>query len=114
MKLDNTVAAVRDRRRFRARRGHCAPPRRERGVKGRHLRSPGGEGQGGRRRSSAGCSASERHLDESVDAASPRPARRHGQERILINCAGTGNAIKTASRSKEDGAIKHFPLEAFN
>src|SRR3546814_3617349 len=38
----------------------------------------------------------------------------HGQERILVNCAGTGNAIKTASRSKEDGSIKHFPLDAFN
>ena len=37
-----------------------------------------------------------------------------GQERILVNCAGTGNAIKTASRSKEDGSIKHFPLEAFD
>ena len=36
-----------------------------------------------------------------------------GQERILVNCAGTGNAIKTASRSKEDGSIKHFPLSAF-
>lgn len=31
-----------------------------------------------------------------------------------MNCAGTGNAVKTASRSKEDGSIKHFPLEAFN
>jgi len=41
-------------------------------------------------------------------------ARSHGQERILVNCAGTGNAIKTASRSKEDGSIKHFPLDAFN
>jgi NAD(P)-dependent dehydrogenase (short-subunit alcohol dehydrogenase family) len=37
-----------------------------------------------------------------------------GQERILVNCAGTGNAIKTASRAKETGEIKHFPLDAFN
>src|SRR3546814_2300372 len=33
---------------------------------------------------------------------------------ILVCCAGTGNAMKTASRSKEDGSIKHFPAEAFN
>lgn len=36
-----------------------------------------------------------------------------GQERILINCAGTGNAIKTASRDKVTGEAKHFPLAAF-
>jgi NAD(P)-dependent dehydrogenase (short-subunit alcohol dehydrogenase family) len=52
--------------------------------------------------------------DASVDAGFARAREAHGQERILINCAGTGNAIKTASRSKEDGSIKHFPLEAFN
>src|SRR3990167_47603 len=28
--------------------------------------------------------------------------------------AGPGHASTTASRSKEDGSIKHFPLEAFN
>ncbi|PZO89734.1 MAG: 3-hydroxy-2-methylbutyryl-CoA dehydrogenase [Sphingomonas sanxanigenens] len=52
--------------------------------------------------------------DESVDAGFARARAAHGQERILVNCAGTGNAIKTASRSKEDGSIKHFPLDAFN
>ena len=52
--------------------------------------------------------------DESVDAGFARAREAHGQERILVNCAGTGNAIKTASRSKEDGSIKHFPLDAFN
>ena len=52
--------------------------------------------------------------DASVDAAFAKAREAHGQERILINCAGTGNAIKTASRSKEDGSIKHFPLDAFN
>ena len=52
--------------------------------------------------------------DESVDAGFAKARAAHGQERVLINCAGTGNAIKTASRSKEDGSIKHFPLEAFN
>ncbi|WP_397606160.1 SDR family NAD(P)-dependent oxidoreductase [Sphingorhabdus sp.] len=52
--------------------------------------------------------------DESVDAGFAKARARHGQERILVNCAGTGNAVKTASRSKEDGSIKHFPLDAFD
>jgi len=52
--------------------------------------------------------------DASVDAGFAKARAAHGQERILVNCAGTGNAIKTASRSKEDGSIKHFPMDAFN
>jgi NAD(P)-dependent dehydrogenase (short-subunit alcohol dehydrogenase family) len=52
--------------------------------------------------------------DASVDAGFTKARAAHGQERILVNCAGTGNAIKTASRSKTDGSIKHFPLDAFN
>jgi NAD(P)-dependent dehydrogenase (short-subunit alcohol dehydrogenase family) len=52
--------------------------------------------------------------DDSVDAGFAKARAAHGQERVLVNCAGTGNAVKTASRSKEDGSIKHFPLEAFN
>ena len=52
--------------------------------------------------------------DEDVDAGFAKARAAHGQERILVNCAGTGNALKTASRSKTTGEIKHFPLEAFN
>ena len=52
--------------------------------------------------------------DASVDAGFAKARAAHGQELILVNCAGTGNAIKTASRSKEDGSVKHFPLDAFN
>jgi NAD(P)-dependent dehydrogenase (short-subunit alcohol dehydrogenase family) len=52
--------------------------------------------------------------EESVDAGFAKARAAIGQERILVNCAGTGNAIKTASRSKETGDIKHFPLDAFN
>ena len=52
--------------------------------------------------------------DDSVDAGFAAARAAHGQERILVNCAGVGNAIKTASRSKEDGSIKHFPIDAFN
>lgn len=52
--------------------------------------------------------------DESVVAGFEKARAANGQERILINCAGTGNAAKTASRSKETGEIKHFPLDAFD
>jgi NAD(P)-dependent dehydrogenase (short-subunit alcohol dehydrogenase family) len=36
-----------------------------------------------------------------------------GQERILVNCAGVANAIKTASRAKDTGEIRTFAREAF-
>ncbi|GAB4471218.1 MAG: SDR family NAD(P)-dependent oxidoreductase [Erythrobacter tepidarius] len=52
--------------------------------------------------------------DADVDAGFAKAREAHGQERILVNCAGIGNAIKTASRSKEDGSIKHFPISAFD
>ena len=52
--------------------------------------------------------------EEDVDAGFEKVRAAIGQERILVNCAGTGNAIKTASRDKETGAISHFPLDAFN
>ena len=52
--------------------------------------------------------------DESVDAGFAKARAAHGLERILVNCAGTGNAAKTASRSRETGEIKHFPLDAFD
>ena len=51
--------------------------------------------------------------DASVDAGLAKARAAHGQERVLVNCAGTANAIKTISRDKETGAIRHFPLEAF-
>src|SRR6478735_11725546 len=52
--------------------------------------------------------------EEQVDAAFAKARAAHGQERVLVNCAGTGNAIKTASRDKTTGETKHFPLDAFN
>jgi NAD(P)-dependent dehydrogenase (short-subunit alcohol dehydrogenase family) len=51
--------------------------------------------------------------EEEVDAGFAKAREAHGQERILVNCAGIGNAMKTASRSKEDGSIRHFPVSAF-
>ncbi|HEX5775296.1 MAG TPA: SDR family NAD(P)-dependent oxidoreductase [Caulobacteraceae bacterium] len=52
--------------------------------------------------------------EETVDAGFAKAREAHGQERILVNCAGTGNAIKTASRDKTTGEPRHFPLDAFN
>ena len=52
--------------------------------------------------------------DASVDAAFAKAREVHGQERILVNCAGVGNAIKTAKRDRNTGEISHFPLDAFN
>ena len=31
-----------------------------------------------------------------------------------MNCAGTGNAVKTAGRDKKTGEPTHFPIDAFN
>lgn len=52
--------------------------------------------------------------DEEVDAGFAKARAAHGQERVLVNCAGTGNAAKTAGRDKTTGQIKHFPLDQFN
>ena len=51
--------------------------------------------------------------DAQVDAAFAKARAAHGQERVLVNCAGTGNAFKTASRDKKTGAIQHFPVDQF-
>jgi NAD(P)-dependent dehydrogenase (short-subunit alcohol dehydrogenase family) len=45
-------------------------------------------------------------------AASARAAL--GQERILVNCAGTGNAARTVSRDRNTGEIRSFPIDQFN
>jgi NAD(P)-dependent dehydrogenase (short-subunit alcohol dehydrogenase family) len=52
--------------------------------------------------------------DEQVDAAFAKARAAQGQERILVNCAGTGNAVKTAGRDKKTGEPTHFPVDAFN
>lgn len=52
--------------------------------------------------------------EASVDAGFEKVRAAIGQERILVNCAGTGNAVKTASRNKETGKPEHFPLDKFN
>lgn len=51
---------------------------------------------------------------EQVDAAFARARAAHGQERILVNCAGIGGgAAKTASRDRQSGEIREYPLENF-
>jgi NAD(P)-dependent dehydrogenase (short-subunit alcohol dehydrogenase family) len=52
--------------------------------------------------------------DESVDSGFARARAALGQERVLVNCAGIGNAIKTVGRDREAGAIKPFPTAAFD
>ncbi len=52
--------------------------------------------------------------EEQVDAGFAKARAVIGQERVLVNCAGTGNAIKTASRDKSTGAIVSFPTADFD
>ncbi len=52
--------------------------------------------------------------DASVDAGFAKARAAHWQERVLVNCAGIGNAIKTASRDKATGEARHFPLDSFD
>jgi NAD(P)-dependent dehydrogenase (short-subunit alcohol dehydrogenase family) len=52
--------------------------------------------------------------EEEVDAAFAQARAANGQERILVNCAGTGNAARTASRDRQTGEIKPFPTDRFN
>jgi NAD(P)-dependent dehydrogenase (short-subunit alcohol dehydrogenase family) len=52
--------------------------------------------------------------DDEVDAALAKAREANGQERILVNCAGVGGAVKTASIDRETGKPKHYPLDQFN
>jgi NAD(P)-dependent dehydrogenase (short-subunit alcohol dehydrogenase family) len=52
--------------------------------------------------------------DDSAEAGFSKARAAHGQERVLVNCAGTANGIKTASRDRKTGEIKHFPLKEFD
>ncbi|MBM3386556.1 MAG: SDR family NAD(P)-dependent oxidoreductase [Betaproteobacteria bacterium] len=51
--------------------------------------------------------------EDQVDRAFAQARAALGQERILVNCAGTGDAIKTASRDKMTGEIRAFPTAKF-
>ena len=51
--------------------------------------------------------------EESVVAGFEKARAAHGQERILVNCAGISNAIRTAFRDRKTGEIRSFPIEDF-
>ena len=51
--------------------------------------------------------------EEQVDAGFAKARAAQGQERILVNCAGVGGAVKTASRDKATGQPTHYPLAKF-
>jgi NAD(P)-dependent dehydrogenase (short-subunit alcohol dehydrogenase family) len=52
--------------------------------------------------------------DDSVAAGFARARAAQGQERILVNCAGIANAIRTASRDRKTGEIKYFAAGDFD
>src|SRR5438874_6908974 len=51
--------------------------------------------------------------DEKVRAAFDKARAAHGQERILVNCAGVANAAKTVARDKETKAARLYPMQQF-
>ena len=51
--------------------------------------------------------------DDKVREAFAAARQAHGQERILVNCAGVANAAKTVSRDKESKAARLYPLQQF-
>jgi NAD(P)-dependent dehydrogenase (short-subunit alcohol dehydrogenase family) len=51
--------------------------------------------------------------DDKVKAAFEKARAAHGQERILVNCAGIANAAKTVAREKESKTAKLYPMQQF-
>ena len=51
--------------------------------------------------------------DASLDAAFDKARSANGQERILISCAGGGNAMTTLRKDRESGEMKIFPTAEF-
>ncbi|NUQ17016.1 MAG: SDR family oxidoreductase [Sphingomonas sp.] len=51
--------------------------------------------------------------DEKVAAAFAKAREAHGQERILVNCAGVATAAKTVARDKETKAPRPYPMQQF-
>ncbi len=51
--------------------------------------------------------------DEKVAAAFEKARAAHGQERVLVNCAGVANAAKTVGKDKATGALKPYPMMQF-
>src|SRR5512147_1957399 len=51
--------------------------------------------------------------DEKVAAAFAKAREAHGQERVLVNCAGVANAAKTVGKDKATGELKRYPMNQF-
>ncbi|MBC6982813.1 SDR family NAD(P)-dependent oxidoreductase [Caulobacter sp. 17J80-11] len=51
--------------------------------------------------------------DADVDAGFEKARAAHGQERILVNCAGIAIGRKTVSRDRDTGEIKAHDLKSF-
>jgi NAD(P)-dependent dehydrogenase (short-subunit alcohol dehydrogenase family) len=51
--------------------------------------------------------------DHKVAAAFAKAREAHGQERVLVNCAGVANAAKTVARDKETKAARLYPIQQF-
>ena len=51
--------------------------------------------------------------DDKVAAAFNKARAAHGQERILVNCAGVANAVKTVGKDKASGERKLYPMNQF-
>jgi len=51
--------------------------------------------------------------DDKIKAAFEKARGAHGQERVLVNCAGVANAAKTVARDKESKAAKFYPMQQF-
>ena len=51
--------------------------------------------------------------DEKVAEAFAKAREAHGQERVLVNCAGVANAAKTVGRDKETKAPRAYPIQQF-
>ncbi|MFP3943775.1 MAG: SDR family NAD(P)-dependent oxidoreductase [Alphaproteobacteria bacterium] len=51
--------------------------------------------------------------EASVEAGFEKSRAALGQERVLVNCAGVGDAVKTAGRKKETGEIQSHPIDRF-
>lgn len=51
--------------------------------------------------------------EASVDAGFAQARAAHGQERVLVCCAGIGTIGKTVRRDKETGEISHLPVDLF-
>lgn len=51
--------------------------------------------------------------DSDVEAGFEKARAANGQERILVNCAGKGSAMKTVSRDRKTGEIRRHSMDAF-